>query len=130
MWAGSLSIFGTEAGSTPFQAVALLRAAPKAGWKPERGQKRRVMRDRNSGAARSIGMASRQRRVRLDGQTGLTSSSTWSTTFPQNVSRNLNFPVRPEGAYHQWRKVPPRELSIALVADERPGRATGLVEAS
>ena len=41
-----------------------------------------------------------------------------------------DFPVRPEGAVYQWRKVPPRELSIALVADERPGRATGLVEAS
>jgi hypothetical protein len=43
---------------------------------------------------------------------------------------SLDFPVRPDGAYHQWRKVPPRELSIDLVADERPGRATGLVEAS
>jgi hypothetical protein len=39
-------------------------------------------------------------------------------------------PVRPDGAYHQWRKVPSRELSIDLVADERPGGATGLVEAS
>ena len=27
--------------------------------------------------------------------------------------------VRPEGANHQWRKNPPRELSIDLVADER-----------
>jgi hypothetical protein len=27
--------------------------------------------------------------------------------------------VRPEGANHQWRKIPPRELSIDLVADER-----------
>jgi hypothetical protein len=32
--------------------------------------------------------------------------------------------VRPEGAYHQWRKVPPREESIALVADERFGGVT------
>src|SRR4029434_9460531 len=33
--------------------------------------------------------------------------------------------VRPEGANHQWRKNPPRELSIDLVADERlpPGTA-------
>ena len=31
--------------------------------------------------------------------------------------------VRPDGAFHQWREVPPRELSIALVADERFGRA-------
>jgi hypothetical protein len=28
-----------------------------------------------------------------------------------------NSPVRPDGAVHQWRKVPPRELSMALVAD-------------
>ena len=38
--------------------------------------------------------------------------------------------VRPEGACHQWRKVPPRELSIDLVADERIGRVTGRFEAS
>jgi hypothetical protein len=38
--------------------------------------------------------------------------------------------VRPEGACHQWRKVPPRELSIDLEADERFGRVTGRVEAS
>jgi len=46
---------------------------------------------------------------------------------------NRAFPrlyVRPEGAYHQWRKDPSRELSIALVADERFGRATGWIEAS
>jgi hypothetical protein len=33
--------------------------------------------------------------------------------------------VRPEGANHLWRKIPPRELSIDLVADERLGRVTG-----
>jgi hypothetical protein len=38
--------------------------------------------------------------------------------------------VRPEGAFHQWREVPPRELSIALVADERFGWATGWIEGS
>jgi transposase len=38
--------------------------------------------------------------------------------------------VRLDGAYHQWRKVPPRELSIDLVADERLGRVTGRAEAS
>ncbi len=27
--------------------------------------------------------------------------------------------MRPEGAEHQWRKMPPRELSVDLVADER-----------
>jgi hypothetical protein len=38
--------------------------------------------------------------------------------------------VRPEGANHQWRKIPPRELSIDLEADERLGRATGRAGAS
>jgi NAD(P)-dependent dehydrogenase (short-subunit alcohol dehydrogenase family) len=38
--------------------------------------------------------------------------------------------VRPEGACHQWRKVPPRELSIDLEADERFGWATGRIGAS
>jgi hypothetical protein len=38
--------------------------------------------------------------------------------------------VRPEGACHQRRRVPPRKLSIDLVADERLGRATGRAEAS
>ena len=33
--------------------------------------------------------------------------------------------VRPEGANHQWRRNPPRKLSIDLVADERLGRVTG-----
>ena len=38
--------------------------------------------------------------------------------------------VRPEGANHLWRKKPPRELSIDLVADERFGRVTGRAGAS
>src|SRR5690242_15478374 len=38
--------------------------------------------------------------------------------------------VRPEGACHQRRRIPPRELSIDLVADERLGRVTGRAEAS
>ena len=38
--------------------------------------------------------------------------------------------VRPEGAFHQWREDPPRELSIALVADERFGWVTNRIEAS
>jgi hypothetical protein len=38
--------------------------------------------------------------------------------------------VRPEGAEHQWREDPPRELSVDLVADERGGRVTGRLEAS
>jgi hypothetical protein len=40
------------------------------------------------------------------------------------------FCVRPEGAVYQWRKVPPSELSVALVADERSGGATRRAEAS
>ena len=43
---------------------------------------------------------------------------------------NPHFPVRPEGADHQWRKVPSRELSVDLVADERGGWVTGRLEAS
>jgi len=42
----------------------------------------------------------------------------------------LKVAVRPEGADHQWRRIPPRELSIDLVADERSGRATGRAGAS
>src|SRR4051794_12350789 len=38
--------------------------------------------------------------------------------------------VRPDGAVCQWRKVPPSELSVALVADERFGGATYRAEAS
>ena len=37
--------------------------------------------------------------------------------------------VRLEGANHLWRRVPPSELSIELVADGRRGRATGPAEA-
>ena len=45
-------------------------------------------------------------------------------------SQNDSDVVRPEGAFYQWREVPPRELSIVLVADERFGRAIGRTEAS
>lgn len=38
--------------------------------------------------------------------------------------------VRPEGARQPAGEVPPRELSIDLVANERLGRATGRAEAS
>jgi hypothetical protein len=53
-----------------------------------------------------------------------------STLLVSAAADFLSFAVRPEGAFHQWREVPPRELSIALVADERFGRATGWIEAS
>jgi hypothetical protein len=38
--------------------------------------------------------------------------------------------VRPEGANHLWRKIPPGELSIDPVADERLGGVTGRAGAS
>ena len=38
--------------------------------------------------------------------------------------------VRLEGANHQWRKIPPGELSIDPEADERLGRVTGWAGAS
>jgi hypothetical protein len=44
--------------------------------------------------------------------------------------RTASVPVRHEGAYHQWRKDPPREKSIRLVADERHRRVTGGAGAS
>ena len=48
--------------------------------------------------------------------------------FFNTLSQNRK--VRPEGAEHQWREVPPRELSVDLVADERGGWVTGRLEAS
>ena len=46
------------------------------------------------------------------------------------VSECLPLAVRPEGANYQWRKIPPRELSIDLEADERLDRVTGWAGAS
>jgi hypothetical protein len=43
---------------------------------------------------------------------------------------NCCYSVRPDGACHQWRRVPPRELSIGLVAHERRGQAIGRAGAS
>ena len=59
----------------------------------------------------------------LSGFSRAASSTNISTTTSMNS-------VRPDGARHQWRKVPPRELSVDLVADERPVWATRRVEAS
>jgi hypothetical protein len=42
----------------------------------------------------------------------------------------LQLAVRPEGANHQWRKIPPGELSIDPVANERLGWVTGRAGAS
>jgi hypothetical protein len=41
---------------------------------------------------------------------------------PPKGRKCLLLAVRPEGANHLWRKNPPRELSIDLVADEPLGR--------
>ena len=47
-----------------------------------------------------------------------------------STARRCRLPlVRLEGANRLWRRVPPSELSIELVADGRRGRVTGLVEA-
>ncbi len=51
-------------------------------------------------------------------------SGDWMSAYSQKQT------VRPEGAEHQWRKMPPRELSVDLVANERGGRVTGRLEAS
>jgi hypothetical protein len=50
--------------------------------------------------------------------------------FETARARCLFMAVRPEGAKHQWRKIPRRKLSIVLVADERLGRVTGWAGAS
>jgi len=47
-----------------------------------------------------------------------------------SIDSIAGYVVRPEGAFHQWREDPPRELSIALVADERFGWVTDWIEAS
>src|SRR4051812_7629798 len=44
--------------------------------------------------------------------------------FSRVIRTSLENSVRPDGAVYQWRKVPPSEMSVALVADERFGGAT------
>jgi hypothetical protein len=51
-------------------------------------------------------------------------------TAPLTYPASLDYSVRPDGAYYQRRKIPPRELSIDLVADERLVWATERAEAS
>jgi len=46
------------------------------------------------------------------------------------MARRQLLAVRPEGANRQWRRNPPRELLIDLVADEQLGRVTGRAGAS
>jgi hypothetical protein len=50
--------------------------------------------------------------------------------FDRPAHPSRAYSVRPDGAVYQWRKVPPSELSVALVADERFGGATHRAEAS
>src|SRR3954451_22628901 len=61
------------------------------------GLKRMSMSARKAGSAKSISLASRQRRFRAFGlepdQSGFTSSSSCNTVLPQSVLRNLNRPV-------------------------------------
>jgi hypothetical protein len=65
------------------------------------------------------------------GLTGVANAvRTRKTRAASDLPKVLISAVRLEGAYRQWRKDPPRELSIALVADERFGWATGRIEAS
>jgi len=47
---------------------------------------------------------------------------------PPRPSSTLRVPRK--GTDNQWRRNPPRQLSIGLVADERFGWATGWIEAS
>jgi len=56
----------------------------------------------------------------------------YSTTrhFRKRFCAGPKLAVRPEGVNYQWRRNPPRKLSIDLVADERLGRVTGRAGAS
>ena len=59
--------------------------------------------------------------------------SSWFTTVSLAQASLMEcrlLAVRPEGANHQWRKIPPGELSIDPVADERLGWVTGRAGAS
>ena len=63
-------------------------------------------------------------RPSLRGHPGLTLRTVIAATGGRVVA------VRPEGADHLWRRIPPGELSIDPVADERLGRVTGRAGAS
>jgi len=54
----------------------------------------------------------------------------WRKLPCERLTKGRVLTVRPEGANHQWRKIPPGELSIDPVADERLGRVTGRAGAS
>ncbi len=48
----------------------------------------------------------------------------WPRPEGLGVAKAHKRTMRPDGADHQWREVPPRELSVDLVADERCGRVS------
>jgi hypothetical protein len=67
-----------------------------------------------------------------DGEERATHRRCWSFLVLSGRAWELRhgLAVRPKGANHQWRKIPPGELSIDPVADERLGWATGRAGAS
>ncbi len=70
------------------------------------------------------------RRINIAARTARTNNSCAKLDGPDFFNTlSQEQKVRPEGAEHQWRKDPPGELSVDLVADERCGRVTGRVEA-
>src|SRR4051812_2342495 len=96
------SPFCKEPASAPSGAPVRSRGASSASCpvalRAQRwGLKRMSMSARRAGSAKSISLASRQRRFRAFGlepdQSGFTSSSSCNTILPQSVLRNLNRPV-------------------------------------
>src|SRR3954468_4793189 len=96
------SPFCKEPASAPSGAPVKSRGASSASnpdaLRAQRwGLKRMSMSARRAGSAKSISLASRQRRFRAFGfepdQSGFTSSSSCNTILPQSVLRNLNRPV-------------------------------------
>ena len=65
------------------------------------------------------------------GHAGTTASSRLTFHPVHSMKAGQSAPSSaPEGANHQWRKIPPGELSIDPEAGERLGRVTGRVGAS
>ena len=68
--------------------------------------------------------------VSIDGVLPLCSNTLTSGKRSTRLAARPELAVRPEGADHRWRKIPPGELSIDPVADERLGRVIGRAGAS
>jgi hypothetical protein len=75
-----------------------------------------------------VSSAERGARGREDKQRGEECTRRWSPSQTMFALSDLRM-QRLGGANHLWRRVPPSELSIELVANGRRGRATGSVEA-